>query len=137
MSTIAQDYINNRSPHTQFLSTHRSVRLQFAHLHGSSNGNASREIRFFVRATAYERHFRCRAQAHLANVFFGTRSRSSSERACWTGDVRSVFVFCFCFPMFVYLLKTVPYCTYPLASNQYSRPLKDPKLKQYRTYHYT
>ena len=86
---------------------------QFARLHGSSNGSASREIRFFVRATAYERHFRCRAQAHSAIFFFGTRSRSSSERACWIGDVRSVFVFCFCFPMFVYLLKTLPYCTYP------------------------
>ena len=98
ISTIAQDYINNRSPHAQFLSTHRSVCLQFARLHGSSNGSASREISFFVRATAYERHFCCRAQAHLAIFFFGTRSRSSSERACWIGDVRSVLFFAFVFP---------------------------------------
>ena len=109
----ARTISTNRSPHAQFLSTHQSIRLHFARLHGSSNGSASREIRFFVRATAYERHFRCRAQADLAKFFFGTRSRSSSERACWIGDVRSVFVFCLCFPMFVYLLKTVPYCTYP------------------------
>ena len=85
--------------------------------------SASREIRFFVRATACERHFCCRAQAQLGIFFFGTRSRSSSERACWIVDVRSVFVFCFCFPMFVYLLITVPYCTYPsrVKSLQYIR----------------
>ena len=59
------DYVNNPSPHAQGLSTHRSVHLQFARLHGSSNGSASREIRIFGRATAYERHFRCRAQAQL------------------------------------------------------------------------
>ena len=86
---------------------------QFARLHGSSNGSASRKIIFFVRVTAYERHFRGRAQAHSAIFSFGTRLCSSSERACWVGDVRSVFVFCVCFPMFVYLLKIVPYCTYP------------------------
>ena len=150
ISAIAQDYMNNRSPHAQFLSTHRSVRLQFARLHGSSNGSASREIRFFVRATAYERHFRCRAQAHLAIFFSGTRSRLSSERACWIGDVRSVFVFCFCFLMFVYQAKIIQYCFYhkPLKNSTVLHSplprqistvyaLKDPKLKQYRTYHYT
>ena len=31
--------------------------------------SASREIRFFVRATAHERHFCCRAQAQLGNFF--------------------------------------------------------------------
>ena len=88
---------------------------------GSSNGRASREIRFFVRATAYERHFRCRAQADLAIFFFGTRSRSSFERACWIGDVRSVFVFCFCFPMFVYQVKTVPHIPLYMTSTYNSK----------------
>ena len=103
------------------MSTHRSIRPQFARLHGSSNESASREIRFFVRATAYERHFCCRAQADLANFFFRTRSRSSSERACWIGDVRSVFVFCLCFPMFVYLLKTVPHMPLYMTSTYNSK----------------
>ena len=104
-----------------FFSTHRSIRLQFARLHGSSNGRASREIRFFVRATAYESHFCCRAQADLAIFFFGTRSRSSSERACWIGDVRSVFVFCCCFLMFVYQVKTVPHISLYMTSTYNSK----------------
>ena len=103
------------------LSTHRSIRLQFARLHGSSNGRASREIIFFVRAIAYERHYCCRAQADLAIFFFGTRSRSSSERACWIGDVRFVFVFCFCFPMFVYQVKTVPHIPLYMTSTYNSK----------------
>ena len=67
--------------------------------------------------------FAAELRLNSAFFFFGTRSRSSSERACWIVDVRSVFVFCFCFPMFVYLLKTVPYCTYPsrVKSLQYIR----------------
>ena len=113
ISTIAQDYINNRSTHAQFFSTHRSVRLQFARLHGSSNGSASREIRFLYARPRMRDIFAAELKLTWHFFFLGRRSRSSFERACWIGDVRSVFVFCFCFPMFVYLLKTVPYCTYP------------------------
>ena len=59
---------------------------------------------------------------------FGTRSRSSYERACWIGDFRFVFVFVFSC-LYTKLknntvlliqncsyhlpLKTVPYCSYP------------------------
>ena len=43
---------------------------------------------------------------------FGTRSRSSYERACWIGDFRFVFVFRFCFLMFVYQAKIIQYCFY-------------------------
>ena len=113
ISTIAQDYINNRSPHAQFLSTHRSVRLQFARLHGSSNGSESREIIFVYVRPRMRDIFAAELRLTWQFFFLETRSRSSPERACWIGDVRSVFVFCFCFPTFVYLLKTVPYCTYP------------------------
>ena len=77
---------------------------------------------------------------------FRTRSRSSYERACWIGDFRFVFVFCFissclCTKLKQYStafttnhLKTVPYCTHPsrVKSVQYA-PKTDPKLKQYRT----
>ena len=52
---------------------------------------------------------------------FGTRSRSSSERAYWIGDVRSVFVFCFCFPMFVYQVKTVPHIPLYMTSTYNSK----------------
>ena len=52
--------------------------------------------------------FAAELRLNSAIFFSGTRSRSSSERACWIGDVRSVFVFCFCFPMSVYQVKTVP-----------------------------
>ena len=136
--TEARTISTNRSPHAQFLSTHRSIRLQFAHLHGSSNGSASRKIIFFVRATAYERHFRCRAQADLAIFFFGTQSRSSSERACWIGDVRSVFVCCSCFPMCCVPTKNSTVLHLPRSRQiNTAGALKDPKLKQYRTYHYT
>ena len=38
---------------------------------------------------------------------FGTRSRSSYERACWIGNFRFVFVFRFCSLMFVYQAKMV------------------------------
>ena len=113
ISTIAQDYINNRSPHAQFLSTQRSVRLQFARLHESSNGSASREIRFLYARPRMRDIFSAELRLAWQLFVLGTRSRSSSERGSWIGNVRSVFVFCFYFPMFVYLLKTVPYCTYP------------------------
>ena len=53
--------------------------------------------------------------------FFGTRSRSSSERACWIGDVRSVFVFCFYFPMFVYQVETVPHIPLYMTSTYNSK----------------
>ena len=43
---------------------------------------------------------------------FGTRSRSSYERACWIGDFRFVSVFRFCFLMFVYQAKMIQYCFY-------------------------
>ena len=43
---------------------------------------------------------------------FGTRSRSSYERACWIGDFRFVLVFRFCFLMFVYQAKIIQYCFY-------------------------
>ena len=109
ISTIAQDHINNRSPHAQFLSTHRSVRLQFARLYGSSNGSASREIRFLYARPRMRDILAAELRLTWQFFFYGTRSRSSSERACWIGDVRSVFVFCFCFPMFVYQVKTVPH----------------------------
>ena len=59
---------------------------------------------------------------------FGTRSRSSYERACWIGDFRFVFVFVFSclytklqnntvlliqYCSYHLPLKTVPYCSYP------------------------
>ena len=44
--------------------------------------------------------------------FFTTRSRSSYERACWSGEFRFVFVFRFCFLMFVYQAKITQYCFY-------------------------
>ena len=45
---------------------------------------------------------------------FGTRSRSSYERASWIGAFRSVFLgfFRFCFLMFVYQAKIIQYCFY-------------------------
>ena len=68
----------------------------------------------FVRATAYERHFRCRAQAHLTNVFSLERdhARALNELA-GLGTFALFLFFAFVFPCL---------CT---------------KLKQYGTYHYT
>ena len=52
---------------------------------------------------------------------FGTRSRSSYERVCWIGDFRFVFVFRFCFPMFVYQVKTVPHIPLYMTSTYNSK----------------
>ena len=82
--------------------------------------------------------------------FFTTRSRSSYERAGWSGDFRFVFAFRFRFLVFVYQAKIIQYCFYhkPLKNSTVlhlplsrrintAGALKDPKLKQYRTFHYT
>ena len=89
----------------------------------SSNGIASMGTRFSVRATAYERHFRCRASAHSS--IFGTSSRSSYERACWL----EIFVSNFFLVLHgSYQVKTVPYCTYMIT---FTKPLyiKRPQAK--------
>ena len=79
--------------------------------------------------------------------FFGTRSRSSYERACWIGDFRFVFLFSFFFFAFSCLctklkINTVLFLTQTTKNSNVLRvPLsrristvyapKDPKLKQY------
>ena len=87
--------------------------------------------------------FTAELRLNSANVFSGTRSRPSSERAYWIGDVRSVFAFCFCFPMFVYQVKTVPHILYMTSTYnsktaiQYCMsPIYNSTLTtvQYRTY---
>ena len=140
----ARTISTNRSPHAQC--------FEHASIHPPSIRSPSWELerkrvkgdQSFVRATAYERHFRCRAQADLAIFSFGTRSRSSSERACGIGDVRFVFVFCFCFSMFVYQVKTVPHIPLYMTSTYDSKtavqyhmtPIDNITLRtvQYRTF---
>ena len=45
-------------------------------------------------------------------IYYGASDHSSYERACWIGDFRFVFVFRFCFLMFVYQAKIIQYCFY-------------------------
>ena len=68
-------------------STHRSIRLQFARRMGAQTD------------TLQWRHIYCSLYIYYGasdrSGNFGTRSRSSYERACWIGDFRFVLVFVF------------------------------------------
>ena len=62
---------------------------------------------------------RARTEARQGRSDFCARNRvretfslPSSGRACWIGDFRFVFVFRFCFLMFVYQAKILQYCFY-------------------------
>ena len=120
-------YINIRPPHTaHFLSTHRSVRLHNSLTCMGNRTDFCIDLIAFMgdqTDTLQWGQISCSLLYLLRSIGpleqFGTRSRSSYERACWIGDFRFVFVFCFCFPMFVYQVKRVPH------------------IPLYRTYHYT
>ena len=88
-------YTNIRSP---LSSTHRSIRLQFARRMGAQMD------------TLQWRHISC-----SLHIYYGASDHSSNlkrdharamNELARIGDVRSVFVFCFCFPMFVCQVKT-------------------------------
>ena len=114
ISTIAHDHINNRSPHVQFLSTHRSVRLQFARLHGSSNGSASREIRFLYARPRMRDILAAELRRTWQNFFSLERNHARAlNELAGLGTFVPFLFFAFVFPCL---------CT---------------ELKQYRTNHYT
>ena len=84
--------------HSPLSSTHRSIRLQFARRMGAQTD------------TLQWRHISCSLY-----IYYGASDPSSNlkrdharamNELARIGDVRSVFVFCFCFPMFVYQVKT-------------------------------
>ena len=115
----ARIYINNRPPHVQFLSTHRSIRLQFARRMGAQTD------------TLQWRHIYCSlyiyygASDHSSNLK-RDHARAMNELAR-IGDVRSVSVFCFSVPKFVYQVKK----QYSTVNTVLLLPLTT--KKQYRT----
>ena len=110
-------YTNIRPP---LSSTHRSIRLQFARRMGAQTD------------TLQWRHIFCSLCIYYGasdrSGNFGTRSRSSYERACWIGDFRFVFVFVFS-GLYTKLKNNtvllIQYCSYHLP------------LKTVQQYHFT
>ena len=146
----ARIYINNRPPHVQFLSTHRSVRLHrkpsiiFSTLafNGSSNGLRFNADRTLVRHISTAEHRIARAILERA------QARAMNELLDW----RLSFRFCFRVAKPVYQVKKhystantvlllplttkkpVPYCSQPNQhknKQQYnSTTIHDPNLQQ-------
>ena len=82
----------------------------------SSNGSASREIRFLYARPRMRDIFAAKLRLTRHFFKFGTRSRSSYKQTCWIGDVRSVFILFFCFLMFVYQAKINTVLLLPLPT---------------------
>ena len=130
-------YFSNRPPSWETIDYFFEQKIERKRINGDQ---------IFVRATAYERHFRCRASAHSSIFFWNVIALGAmSELADWRFSFR--FRFRFFFFMFLYQaknntalllpqttirpkrpqVKTVPYCTYPsrVESVQYT-PRKTP-----------
>ena len=114
----SSNYINNRSPHAQFLNTHRSVRLHeepsiiFSKRRARTEARQGRSDFLCARPRTRDIFAAELRLTRQKKIFFTTRSRSSYERAGWSGDFRFVFAFRFSFFVFVYQAKKIQYCFY-------------------------